>query len=300
MAKFSILMNCYNCEKYLKEAIDSIYNQTYSDWEIIFIDNCSTDSSSEIAKGYDSRLKYFKTSKTIPLGEARQFGLQYCNGEYLAFLDTDDIWLPQKLEKQLEAMEKFPDVQMSYTGVIFIDKFGKKIREYRVTAKSGYIFPHLLKRYEINMQSVVIRNNIDIQFDTTKEYAPDFDLFMKIASKYPVAVIPEPLVKYRKLANSLTNRKMDRWWIETKETLDDIFSSNPELAEKYPQEKKVAYSSVANFKARYLISQNRWREAREELRKAQSGHWKYKILFLLSYVKPLWHLAYYIKDRGVK
>ena len=299
-SKFSILMNCYNCEKYLKEAIDSIYNQTYSDWEIIFIDNCSTDSSSEIAKGYDSRLKYFKTSKTIPLGEARQFGLQYCNGEYLAFLDTDDIWLPQKLEKQLEAMEKFPDVQMSYTGVIFIDKFGKKIREYRVTAKSGYIFPHLLKRYEINMQSVVIRNNIDIQFDTTKEYAPDFDLFMKIASKYPVAVIPEPLVKYRKLANSLTNRKMDRWWIETKETLDDIFSSNPELAEKYPQERQEAYSKVAYYKALYLISQNRWREARKELEKVKNSSWEYRILFLLSYSPILWQFAHYIKDRGVK
>lgn len=93
---------------------------------------------------------------------------------------------------------------------------------------------------------------------------------------------------------------MDRWWIETKETLDDIFSSNPELAEKYPQERQEAYSKVAYYKALYLISQNRWREARKELEKVKNSSWEYRILFLLSYSPILWQFAHYIKDRGVK
>ena len=88
----SIIMNCYNGEQYLKEAIDSIYAQTYNNWEVIFIDNCSTDNSAEIAKSYeDERIKYHKVRKNIPLYAARNIAINKCNGEYIGFLDCDDI-----------------------------------------------------------------------------------------------------------------------------------------------------------------------------------------------------------------
>jgi len=295
MTTFSILMNCYNCEKYLKDAIDSIYQQTYQDWEIVFVDNSSTDRSGEIAKSYDKRLKYYKTDKTIPLGEARNFGLQYCKGEFIAFLDTDDLWLPEKLEIQKREMEKFPDAKMSYTGAIFIDENSQEIGRDLPVAKSGYTFPQQLLRYEINMQSVVLKSNIDISFKDSKEFAPDFDLFMRVASKYRVVVIHQPYIKYRKLANSLTSKKIDRWWIETKETLDSIFNEQPELAERYPYEKKVAYAKVAYYKALYLISINNWREARNELRRVKDVNKRYFTLYLLSFSKSLWRIAHRFK-----
>ena len=94
----SIIMNCYNGEKFLKEAIDSIYAQTYSNWEIIFWDNASTDDSACIAKSYDDRLKYHLAQETTPLGEARDLALKKINGKYISFLDCDDIWLPKKLK----------------------------------------------------------------------------------------------------------------------------------------------------------------------------------------------------------
>ena len=86
----SIIMNCFNGEEFLVEAIDSVFNQTYTDWEIIFFDNASTDGSREIAKSYGSKLKYFRINKTVPLGEARNKAITNASGKYLAFLDCDE------------------------------------------------------------------------------------------------------------------------------------------------------------------------------------------------------------------
>ncbi len=254
MVKVSILMNGYNSEKYLREAIDSIYNQTFKDWEIIFIDNCSTDSTKEIVLSYDEKIKYFKTDRNIPLGEARNFGLQKCKGEYLAFLDTDDIWLQDKLERQISLLDSNPDLQMCYSGAIWIDENGKEINRDLPKATTGYVFPSQLKRYEVNMQSVVIRNNIPIEFNTKMEFSPDFDLFMQIMSRYRVGVEREPLIKYRKLSNSLTTKKIDRWGVEMKDALNNIFTQNPKLKRKYPLEYLSAYAKVAYYYLRYYLS----------------------------------------------
>jgi len=293
MTKFSILMNCYNCEKFLKEAIDSIFLQTFLEWKIVFVDNCSTDKSYEIAKSYGEKLNIYQTPKNIPLGEARNFGLTYCDTEYLAFLDTDDIWFPTKLEKQFNILSKNKNIQIIYGGVIFIDEVGKNIGEL-IPKISDDNFRQNLIRYEINMQSVAIRKNIDINFRDNHKFSPDFDLFMKIISKYSSEIILEPLVKYRKLANSLTSKSIDRWWIETKETLDDIFQ-NDEISEKYHHEKKFAYAKVQYYKAQYLISENRVKDARKELKIYSSLNIKYKILYLASFSKILWDLAHKFK-----
>ncbi len=93
----SIILNCYNGAEFLKETLESIKVQTFSDYEIIFVDNCSVDSSAEIAQQFDNRLKYFKTDKHVKLGEARNVALSKCSGEYIAFIDADDLWKQQKL-----------------------------------------------------------------------------------------------------------------------------------------------------------------------------------------------------------
>ena len=88
----SIVMNCFNGERFLKEAIDSIYNQTYENWEIIFWDNSSSDNSALIAKSYDQKLKYFRSDKTTLLGVARDMAIKKAHGKFVAFLDTDDLY----------------------------------------------------------------------------------------------------------------------------------------------------------------------------------------------------------------
>ena len=103
-ALVSVIMNCFNGEKYLKEAIDSVLNQTYSNWEIILWDNQSTDNSEGIVKSFnDNRIKYFYSEEFTILGEARNRALSKAQGEFIAILDCDDLWYPTKLEKQLMA-----------------------------------------------------------------------------------------------------------------------------------------------------------------------------------------------------
>lgn len=283
MTRVSILMNAYNAQKYLKEAIDSIYAQTFENWEIIFIDNCSTDRTKEIVDSYDNKIKYYKTIENIPLGQARNFGLKKCKSEYIAFLDTDDIWLPDKLEKQIALLDNELELQMCYGGVIYIDEDSKEIGKDIPKASSGYVFPQLLRRYEINMQTVLIRNDIEIKFNDEMKFSPDFDLFVKISTQYKIGVIKDIVVKYRKLSTSLTSKTIHLWGVETEKTLNSIFKKSPKLKEKYSKEYDLAYAKVGYYYAQYYKSIGKHKEARLALRKYTSLGYQYQILYILSY-----------------
>ena len=296
MVKVSILMNGYNSQKYLKEAIDSVYAQTFKDWEIIFVDNCSTDDTKKIVDSYDDKIKYYKTEKNILLGAARNFGLQYCQGEYIAFLDTDDIWLENKLEQQIKVMDYNKEFKLCYGGVIYIDKDSQQIGTMIPKAISGNVFAQQLKKYEINMQSVVLKNDEDIKFNEELKHSPDFDLFMTIVSNSKVYVINDFIVKYRKLENSLTAKNIDVWWSEMKYSLDKIFLEGQNLKEKYPKEYKFAYAKVAYNKATYLMNKNKRKEANNELSKYKYLDVKYFILFLISFLPIIfWNYIHKIK-----
>lgn len=292
MAKVSILMNAYNAQTYLNEAIDSVYAQTFTDWEIVFIDNCSTDNTKQIVKSYDDKIKYYKTESTIPLGAARNFGLQYCRGEYIAFLDTDDIWLSDKLRTQVDIMDENKGFRLCYGGVIYINQEGKEIAKFIPKAHSGDVFAQQLKRYEINMQSVLLRNNHPITINEELRHSPDFDLFMSIASHSKIYVIKEYLVKYRRVENSLTSKNIAVWWSEMKHTLDTLFS-DLELQERYKLGKKTAYAKVSYYKACYLMSLDRPKEARRELAPYKFVDYRYFILYISAFLpKNVWYFVH--------
>lgn len=296
MIKVSILMNGYNAQKYLAEAIDSIYAQTFDDWEIIFIDNCSIDDTKKIVDSYDDKIKYYQTDINITLSQARSFGLQYCQGEYLAFLDTDDIWLPDKLSQQITQLDNNHDYQMSYSGGYYVDKTSKITQQFTPKCQSGDVLLQQLVAYEINMQSVMLRNNQEITFDKTLEFSPDYDLFMQICAKHSVGVIAKPLVKYRQLANSLTSKKISLWATEMKITLDKIFQQYPNLKTQHPKHYKQAYAKVAYHNAQYLISIGKKTAAIKVMSPYKYTSKTYFLLFLLS-VMPVfvWRLVHKFK-----
>ena len=122
----SIIMNCYNGEKYLKQAVDSILNQSFRNFEVIFWDNKSTDKSAKIYKSYkDKRLKYYYSKKFTNLYEARNLAINLSKGTYIAFLDTDDYWIKDKLRIQ---MAKFNDenVSLVYANYFLYNQITKK------------------------------------------------------------------------------------------------------------------------------------------------------------------------------
>lgn len=243
MAKVSILMNCFNGERYLKEAIDSVYAQTYSDWEIIFIDNASTDRSAEIAKSYDHRLKYYKIEKTIPLYSARNFALQYITGEFLAFLDTDDFWVPDKLSMQLDILEKYPEVYLICSGFICLNERRGKILRY-IDRRLTFITPEkAIRDYPINIPSVMLRRDAHsiekIRFEPTLNLTGDYELFVKFVYWYRAYYIAKPLVTWRIHSANLSGQLIHDWHKELAEThtrWDKEFGLSP--TEKISAEKR--------------------------------------------------------------
>ena len=114
----SIIMNCYNGGKYLNEAIDSVLVQTFQDWELIFWDNQSSDNSAKILQSYeDERIQYYLSEKFTSLGEARNQAIMKSKGEFIAFLDCDDLWMLDKLEKQI------PLFNDSKVGLVICDTY---------------------------------------------------------------------------------------------------------------------------------------------------------------------------------
>jgi glycosyltransferase involved in cell wall biosynthesis len=280
-------MNCYNSDRFLREAIDSVYAQSFEDWEIVFWDNASSDSSAEIAQSYDERVKYYMAPKTTPLGEARNLALKKARGKYIAFLDCDDLYLPGKLEKQVTLMEQEGYV-LSYGSFITIDESGEAIRRRAVSNKSGNVFADLLKHYEINMQSVMLRHDVLLEqglgFEESMKYCPDYNLFMEIASRYPVGVIKDYLVKYRIVSDSLSKQTLNVASPEIRFSLDRILSSNPGLREDYASQVDSAYAKLHYYDAVSSIYRDDRREARSRLRPAISSNLAFLLLYLLLYL----------------
>ena len=205
--KVSVIMNCYNSSTYLREAIDSVYAQTYSDWEIIFWDNASTDNSAGIAKSYDEKLRYFLAEKTVPLGHARNLAIEKARGEYIAFLDCDDVWMPEKLEKQIAFLESHNDVAMVYSDILSIDDNGNLIENYLKNQKfhRGYIFEKLILYNFIAILTVVLRKKVlneNGMFDANYMIDEDYELFLRISESQKIDFLAAPLAKYRIHANN--------------------------------------------------------------------------------------------------
>jgi len=282
----SIIMNCYNSERFLKEAIDSIYAQDFNNWEIIFWDNRSTDSSAEIAKSYDSRLKYYLADKHTVLGAARNSALSKAKGKYIAFLDCDDSYLPNKLRIQVNLMENYR-FALSYGSAIIMDESGTEIRRESVSYKSGDVFSNLLDRYEINMQSVMIRREIlqkeKLNFDKTMKYCPDYKLFMEISSKFKVGVLQKFVVKYRLTSNSLSKKTIDIASSEVKYALNDIFNNSPKLKKMYPKQVRLAYGKLHYYDAIVALTNNHRITAIRYIGKIKYQRWQYFFLYIVLF-----------------
>ena len=193
--RVTVVMNCLNGEAFLKEAIDSVYAQTLADWEIVFIDNASTDGTAAIAQSYDSRLRYFRNQATVPLGASRNAALDHVRGAFVAFLDCDDVWLPEKLEQQV-ALFNESSVGLVFSNVNCFDGSGYERPLYAAPPPQGNVFARLV-RFDnfLCMSTVVVRAEIVARdgerFDPALSGLEDTDLFVRICRQWNVAGLPE-------------------------------------------------------------------------------------------------------------
>lgn len=252
----SIIMNTYNGGKFIKEAIQSIINQTYSNWELIIWDNQSSDNTSEIVKLFkDNRIKYFLAANHTNLGKARNIAIKKCKGKFISFLDSDDLWLPEKLEKQIPYFENQEIGIVASDSIFFSDN--KDIRNLYKDGypKDGYIFDDLLRNYFLGVETVIIRksalNKLSHTFDVDLHCISDFDLFIRIAEIYKTKILPFPTAKWRIHNNNETFRFPKSFIEETKIWIKKIEKKSPLLTEKYKKSwqvfKKNAKINEAEF-----------------------------------------------------
>ncbi len=207
----SIIMNCHNGETFLKQSIDSIINQSFKNWELIFFDNVSDDNSLEIVDSFnDKRIKVFKSEKFINLYHARNEAIQKAKGKYICFLDTDDYWERNKIEEQVNFLENNRNFEMVYSNFYTIKKDNTKYIQNNYNLPEGKIVKDLLKKYSIGILTACIKKKIfeNILFDEKTNIIGDFDFFVKLSCDYNIGCIQKPLAFYRDHENNLSKKKL--------------------------------------------------------------------------------------------
>lgn len=296
----SFVVNCYNGEVYLENCLKSIVKQTYSNWELIFWDNASTDISAQIFKSFnDARFKYYCSDKNVPLGQARAWAVEKCLGMFIAFLDVDDEWLPEKTSMQVSKMLE-EDSVLSYSGIIEFYESSKHTKIVLAKHLKGSNFKQNLIQFEIQMPTVMLKretlNQKKLNFDSQIFASEDYCLFMQLIINEKVSVIAQPLAIYNVRKESLTNKHIDKWAFERRYTLDKITKSNPNIIKEYKTQFKEAYYRADYYEAKYLISINKKKEAIQIIKPTILFSLKYLIIYLFM-ISPdyFWNLSQTIK-----
>jgi len=200
----SVILPIYNCELYIKEAVDSVLNQTFRDFELIIIDDCSTDSTLKIIKSYqDSRIKLIEKEKNSGYTDSLNMAIKLAKGKYIARMDGDDICMPERFAKQVEFLNANCEVILCGTAIQIIDS--EKVLKHPLTHEeilvklcfgTSFCHPSVMVRKEI-----LLENNYDKSF----EPAEDFELWTRLAFLGKLANLDAVLLQYREHPNQISN-----------------------------------------------------------------------------------------------
>jgi glycosyltransferase involved in cell wall biosynthesis len=221
--KISVIIPAYNAERYIAKAIESCLSQTYAPSEIIVIDDGSTDGTAAVAESFPSPVRVIRLAENMGVSVARNRGVQASTGDWIAFLDADDWFLPEKLERQRRCALENEKAVLIYTAFRLVSLDGSESAG-RFFSPSE-LLPMLRYRCPIHLSTVALRRDAFDSvggFDPTHRTAQDWDLWLKIAARYSVklfAAVPEPLAVYRRVAGSLSSSAM-RYFHERKPIME--------------------------------------------------------------------------------
>ena len=206
MPKVAVIIPAYNAMTYLQETLESVLQQTFTDFEVLIVDDGSSDNIVEWANGLtDDRVKFISQSNQ-GVSTARNFAISEASGDYIAFLDADDLWEKTKLEKQAQFLDDNPTVGLVATWMMLTDSQGNPGAEVKIDFKQGNIRKELIEISLIPCGSIpmvrkVCFNKVGL-FDSTLRFGEDWEMWTRIAADYDFGLIKETLVYYRQHSNN--------------------------------------------------------------------------------------------------
>lgn len=265
----SIITPTYNREAFLPAAIESVLAQSYKEFELIIVDDGSTDNSRELINLYsakDPRIKYLYQENQRQ-SVARNYALSIAKGDFICFLDSDNYWPQDKLEKSVKAFEQYPEADIVYGDCITIDEQDNELHRNNMRRYSGRIAALLLKDNFVSMNTTMTRRRC---FDEMggmsgkRRVADDYDLWLKFSARFYFQYIPEFLAYYRVMENQISSNKKLRFETNEKIILD-FLATYPDAVND--QEKKAGLTAFYARKARHYASSDK-KEAYAAIRTA--------------------------------
>jgi len=257
VATFDIIIPAYNAARYLPAAIESVISQTFHNWRIILVNDGSTDETAAIADKYQKKLgdrMLVITQANAGLPAARNAAIRNSSAEFLAVLDSDDVWLPSRLAESLKAFESHPQVGLSYGLITWIDETGNHLHTFAGNRRNSqgkiarYIY---LRKVDLPCPTITFRRRCVEEvglFDETMRSTEDRDMWLRIAFRYEVAFIPKVIAYYRTSANSMSSN------------LDGMFNAQRNFIRKHygapgcgPVARQIALSHAYKQRAEGLL-----------------------------------------------
>ncbi len=297
----SINLCCYNSKKYLRETLDSIVNQTYKDWELVVINDGSSDLTESIIKEYIDKGYpiVYHYQENHGLGYSRNEALKRSSGEFIAFIDHDDIWLPEKLEKQVPLFND-SKIDFVYSNFYKFDDKGKRRLVSKNTKQEGNLFESLLCLYDIGILTVILRavslKKLDKLFDPILHLAEEYDLFMRLLYCSQAIYMPEPLAMHRVHSNMSTRL----YWREFSEEIESVNNNfkniDPSFSKIYASALKCAKIQLEFQKAKDNMVQGELKYARNCIAPYKWHNLRCFMLYSVSYLpvsfwfllRPIW------------
>jgi glycosyltransferase involved in cell wall biosynthesis len=258
MPQVSVIIPTYNRANLISKAIDSVLAQTFTDYEIIVVDDGSNDDTQVVLTKYQDKLRVI-AQENKGEGEARNTGIRSAKGDYLAFLDSDDLWFPNKLAEQMEKLKHSPETLWSFCDAYYFnDSNGNILFSFSAIASpfEGFIHRRLLLCDFIPSPTVVIHRSIfsKVGYFSTAPIAADWDMWLRIASKFPIARIPKPLAGYRIHENMISNRDPMIIYNYYLATIDRAIAFAPDIYGPW-RDKAIAQTSIRIGRALANIGQ---------------------------------------------
>ncbi|MDL0429703.1 glycosyltransferase [Marinobacter sp. TBZ242] len=255
MAAISVITPTYNRAGFIGEAVSSVLAQTYQDLELIIVDDGSVDDTRAVVDAFlaDKRVRYFY-QENQGQSSARNFALAQSDGEFIAFLDSDDIWSLDKLEKQVAVFDANPDIDVVHGDEAMVDEQGVVISLENMTRYSGHISRQLLADNSVSITTALVKRRCFDEmggFDTSVGVADDYELWLRFSAKYRFHYLPGIVASYRVMADQISSDKRRRF--EANELIIKRFLDRYGHA-LAPRDRRWGLARFYCRKARYLAS----------------------------------------------